>query len=72
MTQQQSSYPPSSPLIPKVECPRCRDFMRLTLMEPAALSPGKRDSLVFQCTCGFSFKQPMQYGGVNKQGSSEM
>ena len=61
MTQQKSSYPPYSPLIPKVECPRCREIMRLALMEPAALSPLKRDALVFQCTCGFSYKQPMHY-----------
>jgi RNase P subunit RPR2 len=65
MSQQQSSYSPSNPLIPQLACPRCRSVMKLALMEPAALSASGRDTLVFQCTCGFSYKQPMEVGGRN-------
>jgi Domain of unknown function (DUF6894) len=32
-----------------------------TLIEPASASPSGRDTLVFQCTCHFSYKQPIQY-----------
>lgn len=66
MSQQQSSYSRSNPLIPHFACPRCRSPMKLALVEPAAASASGRDTLVFRCICGFSYKQPMQYQSRNR------
>jgi len=43
-------------IIPNVRCPRCGDGMRLALMEPGAMTPSGRDTLVFECVCGFAYR----------------
>ena len=57
----QQSAEPSKPVIPNVTCPRCNTYMRLAIMEPAAMSGTGQDTLVFECVCGFAFKRPVEF-----------
>ena len=50
----------SEKVIPNVKCPRCDSLMRLASIEPAAMSG--RETLVFECTCGFAYKRPVSSG----------
>jgi len=44
--------------------------MRLALVEPAAMSGGARDRLVFECTCGFAYRQPLDSDGAPQRRDS--
>lgn len=59
MPQQPNTSSPNRPTIPHVTCPRCKTEMRLAIIEPAAMADAGVDTLVFECTCGFAFKQPV-------------
>jgi hypothetical protein len=59
MAQQQQSQSSQRRTIPHVECPRCHTSMRLALIEPAGATESGRDTLVYECICGFAFKQPV-------------
>ncbi|HWM46055.1 MAG TPA: hypothetical protein VNR11_03970 [Xanthobacteraceae bacterium] len=56
--------------IPNIKCPRCRGDMRLAVIEPAAMSARARDTLVFECTCGFAYRQPLESDGAPQQRDS--
>jgi len=44
--------------------------MRLAVIEPAAMSARARDTLVFECTCGFAYRQPLESDGAPQQRDS--
>jgi hypothetical protein len=47
----------ASPGIPIIMCPKCSAPMRLVTIEPG--EQDHRDTLSFECRCGFEYKQPM-------------
>jgi hypothetical protein len=53
----QPHVPTSERLTPKIDCPRCRSAMRLAIIEPAAMAYAGKDTFVFECVCGFSYKK---------------
>lgn len=58
MSEQNQFRRGDAPVIPQVECPHCREGMRLTIIEPAAMSDAGVETLVFECVCGFATRRP--------------
>ena len=60
MSQELKHDSEERPVIPVVTCPRCHQHMRLALIEPAAMAASGRETFVFECVCGFAYRQAMK------------